>query len=236
MQQIIQINKPSTISSRDISELTGKEHKNVCRDIRNMLDVLGKDRLSFEHIFKDAYGRDQQEFRLDRELTLTLVSGYDIPLRHRVVTRLAELESRPSLNPASLSRMQLIELAMQAEQERLQLEHKVEELEPKAEALDLIAGADGAMNRTSAAKHLQQHPHKFADWLRRNGWTYRRAGSSVDLGYQDKCNAGLLTHKVTTLHLEDGDKVCQQVLVTARGLTKLAQIFGVQVQQELSGV
>lgn len=81
MQQIIQINKPSTMSSRDISELTGKNTKTSVVTYRNMLDVLGKDRLSFEHIFKNAYGRDQQEFRLNRELTLTLVSGFpNIPL------------------------------------------------------------------------------------------------------------------------------------------------------------
>lgn len=85
---------PATMTSREIAELTGKEHKNVCRDIRNMLEELGKDRLSFERTYKDACGRDQQEYVLDRELTLTLVSGYDIPLRHRVVTKLSELENQ----------------------------------------------------------------------------------------------------------------------------------------------
>lgn len=49
----------------------------------------------------------------------------------------------PSLNPANLSRLQLIEIAMQAEQERLVLEHKVEELAPKAEALDRMTIAEG---------------------------------------------------------------------------------------------
>lgn len=109
---------------------------------------------------------------------------------------------------------------MQAEQERLQLKHKVEELEPKAEALDLIAGADGAMNRTSAAKHLQQHPHKFAKLAtffaqeRMDVSPSRKLSRSWVSKFFIKCNAGLLTHKVTTLHL-NGDKVCQQVLVTA---------------------
>ncbi|MCK7579802.1 MAG: hypothetical protein MZV65_31680 [Chromatiales bacterium] len=44
----------------------------------------------------------------------------------------------PTLNPANFSRLQLIELAMQAEQERLALESKVAILQPKAEALDRI--------------------------------------------------------------------------------------------------
>lgn len=43
MNQIITINQPCVInmSSREIAELTGKEHKNVLADIRSMLDWLG---------------------------------------------------------------------------------------------------------------------------------------------------------------------------------------------------
>lgn len=100
-----------TMSSREIAELAGKRHDHVMRDFRKMLEALGKDVLSFGAIYKDAYGRDQQEYRLDRELTLTLVSGYDIPLRHRVVTRLAELEQKAAFaglpdfsNPAAAAR------------------------------------------------------------------------------------------------------------------------------------
>lgn len=59
-----------TMTSREIAELTGKEHSNVCRDIRTMLDALKKDVFSFEGIYRDAYGRGQPEYRLDRELTL----------------------------------------------------------------------------------------------------------------------------------------------------------------------
>lgn len=83
-----------TMSSREIAELTGKNHADVLRDIRNMLDVLKKDASSFAGIYQDTYGREKPCFNLDRELTMTLVSGYDIQLRYRVVTRLAELEEK----------------------------------------------------------------------------------------------------------------------------------------------
>lgn len=52
---------------REIAVLTSKEHKNVMRDIRNMLEALKKDRLSFERIYKDGSGREQTEYALDRE-------------------------------------------------------------------------------------------------------------------------------------------------------------------------
>lgn len=220
----------ATMSSREIAELTGKQHAHVCRDIRSMLETLEKDVSSFGSIFKDAYGRDQQEFRLPKDLTLTLVTGYDVKRRHAVNVRWLELEAqaaKPALDPANLSRLQLIELAMQAEQERLVLEHKVDELTPKAEALDRIADADGTMNPTLAAKALQVQPKKLFDWLREKHWIYRRPGGSGNVAYQDKIQAGYLTHKVTTVQRGDGtEKVVEQVLVTGKGLAKLSQAFG----------
>jgi phage antirepressor YoqD-like protein len=218
--------EPATMTSREIAELTGKEHKNVCRDIRNMLDALEKDRLSFEHIFQDAYGRDQQGFRLDRELTLTLVSGYDIPLRHRVVIRLAELEARPAqpLIPQTLP--EALRLAADLADQRNIAQAALAIAAPKAEALDRIADAEGTMNPTVAAKALQVQPKKLFDFLREQHWIYRRPGGSGNVAYQDKIQAGYLTHKVTTVHREDGtEKVVEQVLVTGKGLAKLSQSF-----------
>ena len=93
MSNIIASASQATMSSREIAELTGKEHKNVKRDIENMLKELGKDALSFERIYLDSMNRQQTEYHLDRELTQTLITGYSIPLRHKVIQRLNELES-----------------------------------------------------------------------------------------------------------------------------------------------
>lgn len=82
-----------TMSSREIAELTGKEHFHVKRDIEHMLQELGKDASSFGGIYMDSMNRQQTEYRLDRELTQTLITGYNIPLRHKVIKRLNELEA-----------------------------------------------------------------------------------------------------------------------------------------------
>lgn len=81
------------MSSQKIAALTGKDHKNVKRDIERMLVELGVDALRFERIYKNSMNRDQTEYVLDRELTETLLTGYSAPLRRTVNQRWRELES-----------------------------------------------------------------------------------------------------------------------------------------------
>jgi phage regulator Rha-like protein len=99
------------MSSKEIAELTGKEHKNVMADIRTMLEALGLTSADFSANLPDAYGRPQPAFSLPKELTITLISGYSVVMRHRIVTRWQELEARvaaPALpnfgNPAEAAR------------------------------------------------------------------------------------------------------------------------------------
>lgn len=84
-----------TMTSSEIAELTGKLHKNVIRDVREMLDELEKDGSDLSHVREDKDSRGYTEnFHLDRELTETLITGYSIPLRNKVIKRLHELEER----------------------------------------------------------------------------------------------------------------------------------------------
>ena len=81
------------MTSREIAELTGKQHKNVIADCRTVFEALNLQSADFSADYIDSRGRAQKEFILDRDLTMTLVMGYSIPLRHRVARRLRELES-----------------------------------------------------------------------------------------------------------------------------------------------
>ncbi|WP_208598879.1 Rha family transcriptional regulator [Pseudomonas coleopterorum] len=82
------------MSSREIATVTAKRHNNVKRDIVAMLVELKEDVLSFEHIYLDGQNREQVEYRLDRELTDTLLTGYSAKLRRAVIRRWAELEQQ----------------------------------------------------------------------------------------------------------------------------------------------
>lgn len=113
---------PVTMSSREIARLTGKQHKNVVRDIREMLQALEEDGSDLSHVAerKDARGYTS-EFRLDRELTETLLTGYSVPLRRKVVRRLHELEE--ATRPKQLQDTVAAPVAALVDLAKLTLEH-----------------------------------------------------------------------------------------------------------------
>lgn len=110
-----------------------------------------------------------------------------------------------------------------AETKATALESRVSELAPKADALDLIASANGSMCITDAAKALQLRPKSLFTFLRQRDWIYRRDGA--ELGYQDKVAAGYLEHKTTIIDRDGVKETRIQVRVTPKGLTALARKF-----------
>ncbi len=94
MNQIINTVNTATMSSREIAHLTVKTHFNVLVDVRKMLAELQEDELKFQYIYFDSMNREQVEYRLDRELTETLLTGYSAKLRRKVIARWRELEAQ----------------------------------------------------------------------------------------------------------------------------------------------
>ena len=74
---LMKIETNLTMTSREIAELTGKQHKHVLEDIRKMLAELGLTLAGFTADVLDSYGRTQP---LPKRETLILVSGYNLIL------------------------------------------------------------------------------------------------------------------------------------------------------------
>lgn len=212
-----------TMSSREIATLCEKEHKNVIRDIRNMLDSLDGSILSHEYyqILTDERGYTS-EILLNENLSINLVTGYNPTLRLRMVQHWQELRK-----PKELSRMELIELAMQAERERIALENKVEQLQPKADAYEILSGAKGSVSIRVASGELKVPEKKFIQWLLDNDWAYRE-GNRTDgklLPHAHRKEQGYL-ELVSVVTYNTGEAVARsQTKVTQKGLARLAQIF-----------
>lgn len=109
------------MSSREIAKLTGKQHKHVIRDIRDMLEALEQDGPVLGHEERRDSRGYTSEFRLDRELTETLLTGYSVPLRRKVVRRLHELEE--ATRPKQLQDTVAAPVAALVDLAKLTLEH-----------------------------------------------------------------------------------------------------------------
>lgn len=134
------------MSSREIAELTGKRHDHVRRDIENMLSELGQTSPQFWGELPDSYGRPQKVALLPKDLSITLVAGYNVVMRHAIVKRWQELEAgqAPKI-PQTLA--QALRLAAdQAEQLEIQA--------PKVAFFDRVAARETLMTATQVAQKV----------------------------------------------------------------------------------
>lgn len=237
---MIPIQQDVTMSSREIAELCGKTTGHVNRDIEKMFDELKIDKSIYGFTYKDAQNRNRQEYRLDKTLTETLVLGYSVKLRYRVVKRLEELEQQAAKpvdlsDPATLMNLLTIHAEQNLESQKVIAEQAqtIESQGETVQAFDRIAKSEGSMCITDAAKTLQIPPRELFAFMKQNGWIYSRPGTSW-LGYQSKINVGYLEHKVTDVRRDDGtSKTTTQVRVTPKGLAKLSKDLGLENEQSL---
>lgn len=216
------------MSTREIAELTCKRHDHVIRDVRSMIAELNEDYPNLGNQFRELKdGRNYTScFLLGRELTETLITGYSIPLRHKVIKRLHELEQQAPTIPRTLP--EALRLAADLAEQNNGLRLVVQQQAPQVAALSRIATSRGTMCLTDAAKHLGVRRKELLHWLAEHRWIYRREGCAHWLGFQPRLDAGLLEHKVTVLGVEDDglQRLASQVRVTPKGLTHLAQKIG----------
>ena len=87
------------MSSREIAELTGKEHRHVLRDIETMLYELDMSEEGYAQTWTHPQnGQRYREFMLPKDLTLTLVTGYNVKLRKAIIDRWHELEAKQAVS------------------------------------------------------------------------------------------------------------------------------------------
>ena len=108
-----------TMTSKEIAELTGKNHSDVLRDIRNLQDQIGTESIFALSEYKDSTGRTLPMFELDKKQTLLLVSGYNALLRLKIINRWEELEQ--NLTPKTyIEALKALVVSEEAKQKAIQ--------------------------------------------------------------------------------------------------------------------
>lgn len=203
------------MDSREIAELTGKEHRNVCRDIEAQLGKLEGGVLRFGHTYRNEQnGQEYRCFRLPYRETMILVSGYSVELRARVVDRWMELERAQFRVPQTLP--EALRLAAD-------LAERVEALEPRAAVADKIAKASGLRTLSEFGK-VMIGPRAIFDRLASDGIIYRQAGRWAP--YQEHIDAGRFVVRMQTYEANGHDELVPQMYVTGKGEVWLAEKYG----------
>lgn len=220
-----------TMSSREIAELTGKLHKNIIQDIKNLIEQGAIDRLKVQPIsYKDAYGREQPEYLLDFDATMTLVTGYNAVLRAKVIRRWRELEEKnhsvalPKTYKEALKALLVeVEAREQLEVQNAQLTAREAENQPKVDFYEAVKKSESTCLVRVLARYLKQNGYdtgqnRLYAWMKNNGYIHK-GGRSKNLPTQKSMNAGLFKVKMTEQELPNGDKIVQHTtLVTTKGV------------------
>ena len=128
-----------TISSLEIAELTGRTHKNVMRDIKNLLKQ-GVSELNFE---LSSYKQQQPNggtkevpmYNLTKKGCLILASGYNAVLREKIIARWEALETGKA-TPMYQVPQSFADALMLAAQQQKQIEEQAKTISENVKAIE----------------------------------------------------------------------------------------------------
>ncbi|BBC81296.1 phage antitermination protein [Acetobacter orientalis] len=163
---------------------------------------------------------------------MVVTSGYSVELRAKIIDRWLELETKPALTeetPEMLAFRAIIALQgkLEVSEERGKLQAAMlEAAQPKAKALDTLAGMRGFHSLTQAAKSCSWPRDAFIEECNRIKWIYRDKAKEIWMGYSEKERAGYLDYKPFQYTNSDGKLIKKpQVVFTDKGLAKICEIF-----------
>ncbi|MFH7764564.1 phage antirepressor KilAC domain-containing protein [Acinetobacter sp. BSP-28] len=220
-----------TMSTRELSILCGKQHKHVCRDAEKLNETyvkMGLPKIGQGYYTHPNTGNQQhREFLLTKDQTIDLVTGYNSELRIKINRRWAELEKQTAFdikNPVHL--LQAIEVQARL---NLELSEKVAHLEPKAEALDVIADTSNTYCLRECAKTIGIQEKELIQLLIDKKWIYREPSKTLGKSGKLQPHAQYVLNKVfinrispvITNQYTGQEMVHTHMRVTAFGLTRI---------------
>ena len=215
MTQIININKVQTMTSLEIAELTGKQHKDVMKAIRNMepawVKVNGRKFALVE--YQDKKGELRPCYQLTKTECLYIATKFNDEARAKLVLRWQELELQEQ------KRRQ--QLCLPEPKEILRLADNI-----IGEGLRMLnEEAEDTLTATQVAKTFNMKVYDFNAVLRDMGIQYRRGGHwNISDDLADRGLTALRTH--VSYSLKGEKKIHTYMTWTLNGLRFLNSKLG----------
>lgn len=165
MNQLMQSSQ-QTMSSLEIAALTGKNHSDVKRDIKNVLSQAEIDVSRFSGIYIDPMNRERECINLPRRECDLVVSGYSVKYRMAIIDRWHELESKQAFQiPQTLGEA----LQLAADQAK-----QLELAAPKVAFVDHLVTRHNLMTATQVAQKHKMSAVKLNKFLDELGGVYSK--------------------------------------------------------------
>lgn len=230
MQQLINVkNEPGfpAMSSLEIAGLCDKRHDHVCRDIKVMLEQLDIQSPQIWGDYRDDKGRSYPMFHLPKDLCLTLVSGYSVVLRKRIIDRWIELESQQAM-PVPTSLPEALRLAADLAEQQQQLKQELAIAAPKVEFVDRYCSAKGSMSFRQVAKLLNAKEPEFRCFLLDHDILYRLGGTLTPRHR----HIALGRFEVKTGTSTENNHAFSQARFTAKGVQWIGGLLAAHIAKE----
>ena len=186
------------MSSREIAELTGKLHKHVLRDIRNMEPAWEKITQSKFGLseYEDPTGRKLPEYQLDKREVLYVATKWNDETRAKLILRWEELENaQTKVNP----RLTLVE-ALRAYADEVE---RNEKLKGEIEVKNVLI-AEYEPKVTQIAKDYGMTAQELNKLLHENKIQFKQSGQWIL--YKEYTKLGYTKSHTTPITYKDGRK------------------------------
>lgn len=217
------INSREYMTSREIAEVTGKEHKNVLAAIRLMEGAWGKvTGLSFKlSEYTDPTGRKLPMYQLTKTECLYIATKFNDEARAKLVIRWEELETKERQNVPALPQtyLEALKALVLSEEQKQVLALENESMKPKADYFDTLVERGNNLNLRDTAKMIGVSERFFIEYLLLNGYLYRDAKRKL------KPIAKYVGKYFVLKEWVRGENTGSQTLVTVEGKDRFYQLI-----------
>lgn len=218
-----------SMSSLQIAEITGKDHKNVLADIRRILEEAGIEGAGFLAPFKMPSGQVATVYNLPRRECDLVVSGYSVKYRLAIIDRWQELEAKQGFQiPRTLPEALRLSADLAEKNEKLMVENQ--EMQPKAEFYDKITASKTVCQMAVAAQvaKLPFGRNTLFQFLREEG-VLITGGNRHNLPKQRYVNEGYFTVEENFFTNAAGETfVNPTTYVTQKGISLIIRLYDIK--------
>lgn len=219
------INAKEYMTSMEVAEITGKEHKHVMRDIRVLLEQgVHESNFGLTFIIRTLPNNAQRKdpcYNITKKGCLILASGYNALLREKIIDRWEELETKERQTVPALPQtyLEALKALVLSEEQKQVLALENESMKPKADYFDTLVERGSNLNLRDTAKMIGVSERFFIEYLLLNGYLYRDAKRKL------KPIAKYVGKYFVLKEWVRGENTGSQTLVTVEGKDRFYQLI-----------